>query len=462
MFETTKYLLIVVKRDLFKKIKDSPFLYFLFIVMMLFSIVMFAALTMLMTRSDMTVSLDDVFFTVFFVFMLKAASDTHTHYITSTSLSYALSTDNKHNRVAGEVLLMVMINELTIWFILSIAYLLSAWIIYGINIYYPVEYFLFTLGVVSASMIGSTLSMYFFSPCRIRLLPSMILLALYVITRSMYAVVLTLPVALMHLVWCLKNSWYSYLFIRHEKREQESSNAKKRSIVSAFFYRETTTLWRDRLLPSFVLASVMTAVGAGYMIHNGVDILPEFMRDRLKGFLPSLFLFVGVYITILYTSVFPSLVLFLNEDKTMWILRNLPLTTDTIVHGKASSLLLCFLSSVPFISYISIFIDSDELIYLIWFFIFSYLLGVIVALPLSAKYMGKKSDVLLLYSIAMVLFILLGLASSIGEYIYQYVYPYNLVVLSLIILLELITLSLSFKISAGILDMKNPVKEDHV
>jgi len=35
-------------------------------------------------------------------------------------------------------------------------------------------------------------------------------------------------------------------------------------------------------------------------------------------------------------------------------------------------------------------------------------------------------------------------------------------VLSLIILLELTALSLSFKISAGILDMKNPVKEDHV
>ncbi|MEM0493021.1 MAG: hypothetical protein QXS02_03580, partial [Candidatus Thermoplasmatota archaeon] len=422
--------------------------------MMIFSVIMFAALTMFILKSDISINMHDFFFTLFFVFLLKTASDTHKYYIDSPELSYTLSTDTNHTRIISEIILTILSVELLIWLALSGFYLLSAVTIYKINIYYPFEYILFTLGVITATMIGSTLSIYFFSPYRIRLLPSMILLGLYLVTRNIYSVILTIPAALIHLIWSIGNSWSSYLFVSRKKREQESGNAKKRGVIPSLFHKETTTLWRERLLPSFVLTSVITALGSGYMIQNGTDFLPVFMRERLENFLPSLFVFIGVYIIILYTSVFPSLVLFLNEEKTLWILRNMPLNTNTIVHGKASSLLLCFLAATPFIPYISMFIELDTIPYLIWLFIFSYILGIMITLPLSAKYIGKKSDILLLYSISMMLFVLLGSASTMGNHIYQLRHPYNIIILSLTLLLEVITLLLSLKISGKILEVK--------
>ncbi len=170
-----------------------------------------------------------------------------------------------------------------------------------------------------------------------------------------------------------------------------------------------------------------------------------------------MFLFMGVFVVIVYTGVFPALNLFLNEEKTMWIIRHIPLKSDTIVFGKTSALALCFLTSLPFIPYISIFIGFDKIVFLIWFLIFSYIAGIIVSIPLGVKYVGKKSDIMLLYSIAMILFAVLGSVAMLGIIIENSTqYPFIFYIL--IILVEIIILYISLKISSNILAIKYPVK----
>jgi hypothetical protein len=250
----------------------------------------------------------------------------------------------------------------------------------------------------------------------------------------------------------------SHQFIRRKKRVKEKSQIKKRNVIGALFNREITVIWRDKLFYSFIFSSCVTGFGAGYLFLYGDKLfIPESLLELYGGFLPSMFVFMGVFVVIVYTGVFPALNLFLNEEKTMWIIRHIPLKSETIVFGKTSALALCFATSIPFIPYISIFIGFDKIVFLVWFLIFSYIAGIIISVPLGVKYVGKKSDIMLLYSIAMILFAVLGSAAMLGIIIEnQFSYPILFYVL--ILLVEIVVLYVSLKISSKILAVKYPLK----
>ena len=274
-------------------------------------------------------------------------------------------------------------------------------------------------------------------------------------------VVFTLPLAIIHCTWSLKNSMESYLFSKRKQRTKERSLLKTRTIIKTQFHRETIILWREKLLFSFVFSSVITGLFSGYLFLYGDEILiPEPLRETLGGFLPSMFLFLGVYVVVMYTAVFPSLNLFLNEEKTMWIIRYLPIKNDTIVYGKVSALSLCFLTSIPFIFYISIFTGFDQFGFILWFLIFSYIAGIIVSVPLGVKYVGKKSDILLLYSVSMILFLVLGLMVSFVNIIEKF-FSNPLIFYLLILLFEIVILYFSLKFSSQILALKYNLTSDN-
>lgn len=230
-------------------------------------------------------------------------------------------------------------------------------------------------------------------------------------------------------------------------------------ILQALFIREVTGIWRERLYFSFVSMSITTALGTGYLFLHGTDLfIPESIQKYIGGFLPSLFVFIGCYIVVMYAAVFPALNLFLTEEKTMWILRNLPIKNETIVYGKTLALSLCFLTTLPFLAFIPIFLGVDDLLFLVWFLGFSFLAAVIIAIPLGVKYVGKKSDILLLYSVAMVLFVLLSVVGA-GMNLLRSITTISIIPLCvLLLLLELSLLFLSLKLSARLLSLpfKNP------
>ena len=60
--------------------------------MIFFSLVMFAFLTFFLLHTETTFNFMDVFYTVFFLLLMKSASDMHTHFISAPQAAYALST----------------------------------------------------------------------------------------------------------------------------------------------------------------------------------------------------------------------------------------------------------------------------------------------------------------------------------------------------------------------------------
>ncbi|MDH7507759.1 MAG: hypothetical protein QHH15_08265, partial [Candidatus Thermoplasmatota archaeon] len=346
-----------------------------------------------------------------------------------------------------------LLTQLIIWFSFSFMFLFSL-SIFKVNINYPFDYLIFTIGIITASFIGCAISINFFSPKKYRLLPMLILLGFYFYVSYPIYIIFTLPLAVIHCAWSIKNSMDSYLFSKKIERTKQRSLIKTQSIIKAQFHRETTTLWRDRLLFSFVLTSVTTGLFSGYFFLYGNEILiPESLRETLGGFLPSMFVFLGVYIVVMYTAVFPALNLFLNEEKTMWIISYLPIKNDTVVFGKVSALSLCFLTSIPFIPYVSIFTGFDRIFFLLWFLVFSYIAGVIVSIPLGVKYVGKKSDILLLYSVSMILFLILGITIGFINVIDRF-FIHPIVFYLLILFFEIFILYFSLKFSSRILALK--------
>jgi hypothetical protein len=207
--------------------------------------------------------------------------------------------------------------------------------------------------------------------------------------------------------------------------------------------------------------SIVTALGTGYLFLYGTDLfIPESIQRYLSGFLPSLFVFLGCYIVVMYAAVFPALNLFLTEEKTMWILRSLPVSNQTIVYGKALALSLCFLTTLPYLAFIPLFLGMTDLLFLFWFLGFSFLAAVIIALPLGVKYVGKKSDILLLYSVAMILFVLLSVVGAGMNLLRSNTTISILPLCVLLICLELTLLFLSLKLSTHLLSLsfKNPTK----
>lgn len=455
MLETTRLLLTEVTRNLYKKIKISPILYSFFLLMIFFSVVMFGFLAFFLLQTKTTFNFLDVFYAVFFLFLMKSAGDLHTHFVTAPQLSYALSTHVPHRKTLGEIVLFIFAINILLWFSFSLLYLLVLSAL-RIQMRYPVEYFLFSITIMNAVLLGCSLSLHFFSSKKYLMIPTLLLLAFCWFSQSMVFVACMLPLAVLHLVWSLSHSLHSYRYVRRKERTKERAQVHLRNAIHTLFYREVTVIWRERLYYSFVSMSVITALGTGYLYRYGTDLfIPEDIQKMIGGFLPTLFVFLGIFVVTMYTAVFPAINLFLTEEKTMWILRNLPVRNETIVYGKTLSLGLCFLTTLPFLAFVPVFLGPGDLLFLFWFLVFSFLAGVIIAIPLGVKYVGKKSDILLLYSVAMILFVLLSTVGA-GMNLLRSVAKISILPICVVLLLlELLLLFLSLKLSARILSLQS-------
>ncbi|MBN1861801.1 MAG: hypothetical protein JW840_10120 [Candidatus Thermoplasmatota archaeon] len=448
MFQTSSVLLREITRNLKRKMKMSPLLYTFFSAMVFFSLVMFAFLTYFLLYTEFSLNFMDVFYTVFFLLLMKSASDMHTYFISSPQISYGLSTAVSQSKTVGNVVVTILVINTFLWFSFSVVYLL---VLSGLGIpaTYPLEYVLFSIDILIALLLGCSLSLHFFSSKYYRMIPTLLLLGFFWLSQSMVYIACMLPLALLHCIWSLSHPMDSYRYVKRKERSSKQLHLRPHGVLHSLFIREVTGVWRERLYFSFVSMSIMTAVGTGYLFLYGAELLiPESLQRYVSGFLPSLFVFLGCYIVVMYTAVFPALNLFLTEEKTMWILRNLPLTNETIIYGKTLALSLSFLTTLPFLAVIPLFLGVDDLFFLLWFLGFSFLAAVIIAVPLGVKYVGKKSDILLLYSVAMILFVLLSVVGA-GMNILRSRSSLSILPLCVLLLcLEFVLLFLSLKISA--------------
>lgn len=451
MFETSRLLLREIFRNLQGKMKTSPLLYAFFSAMIFFSLVMFAFLTFFVLNTELSFNFMDVFFAVFFLLLMKSASDLHTLFISSPQASYVLSTQVSHQRTVGNIILVIVTVNMVIWFSFSLVYL-GVLHLLRIPLTYVVEYCLFSINVFIAVLLGCSLSLHFFSGKQYRMVPTILLLLFFYASQNLWFVASMLPLAVVHCLWSMSHPLDSYRFVKRKERTSERALVRPRGILHSLFLREVTGIWRERLFFSFISMSLVTALGTGYLFLYGTELfIPESLQRYVGGFLPSLFVFLGCYIVVMYAAVFPALNLFLTEEKTMWILRNLPLRSETIVYGKTLALGLCFLTTLPFLAVIPIFLGGDDILFLLWFLCFSFLTAVILAVPLGVKYVGKKSDILLLYSVAMILFVLLSVVGA-GMNLLRSATSFPILPFCLLLLaLEASMLFLALKFSARLL-----------
>jgi hypothetical protein len=388
--------------------------------------------------------------------MIKSIIDFYNYFVKSKPLVYPLSTQIDQNRTVFEIFVSVLIIELVIWFVLSSFYIFSV-SFFGLNFWYPLEYLLFTIGIIISVILGATVSIHFFSAKKIRLIPTIILLAFFYYSENLLFIIFVSPLIVFHFIWAIKHSISSFLYVYRRERVRGMFETRIMGKISAISNKEITILYRDKLIFSFILTAVLTGIGTGYLFLNGNDLLiPETLRENVADVVPSAFILMGIYVIVVYTAVFPSLALFLNEEKTLWILRNLPIENDTLVFGKTWTLVYCFVTTIPFISYVALFIGLDNIAYLTWFLVFSYIAAVIIAVPLGAKYVGKKSDVLLLYSVAMILLVVIGFGSIFGKFVGNN-FEFPLIIYLDIIIIEMIILYFSLKLSSKIYGLKYKV-----
>jgi hypothetical protein len=420
MLETYNTLLTDVSRNLYRNARDSPILYSWFGFMLIFSLLMMAVLTLFILKTEIEISLKDVFFAVFFVALMKSSVDFHKYFIKSPVLSYALSTQAPHKRTVFEIFLMVFWVQLGLWVVFSSLY--SIFLIgVGIPLGYPVEYITFTMGVMLASVLGTLVALHFFSTKRYRLVPvGGLIVGLWFFNDPVFIFII-LMLSGCYLAWSFTRALDSYQYVPRKERKNERDQVRIYDAVKAIFHKEITVMWRDKILMSFIFTAVSLGILSGYLAVFGNELLiPENLRELTEQFSPTIYAFLGVYVVTIYTAVFSSLNLFLNEENTMWILRNLPISEKTMVHGKLLALSLPLLASIPFVAYFVAFTGVESLMFTLWFLVFAFIVGIAVALPLGAKYMGKKSDVLLLYSVAMIVFVILAFAVAVENLVVQF------------------------------------------
>jgi len=395
----------------------------------------------------------DVFYAMFFLLLMKSATDMHTHFITAPQASYALFTQVAHRKTVGEIVLAILLMNIGLWFSFSLLYILVLSAL-RIPLDYPMEYLLFSINIIIAILLGCSLSLHFFSRKKYQMIPTLVLLVFFWFSQNLLFVSCMFPLALLHCGWSLSHSLDSYRFVERKERTKEHTQVQLRGTLQTLFYREVTVIWRERLYLSFIFMSITTALGTGYLYLYGTDLfIPESIQKLVSGFLPTLFVFLGCYIVIMYTAVFPALNLFLTEEKTIWILRNLPLKNETIIYGKTLTLSLSFVTTLPFLAFIPIFLGLDDLLFLLWFLGFSFLAAIIIAIPLGVKYVGIKSDILLLYSIAIILFVLLSIVGA-GVNLLRSATTLSILPLCLLLLLlELTMLFLALKLSIRLLSI---------
>jgi len=453
MLETYNLILTDIIRNLKGNIKSSPILYFLFFVMMIFSIAMIAMLTMYFINNDISINLSDVFFVIFFMFLIKTSVDFYRYYINSKPFVYVLSLPTSILKSLFEIFLLIFWIQLGLWVFFSSIYHIFIYNI-GINLSYPLIYFQFLFGVILSIILGTIIPIHIYSKKKYRIIPVAIFLICLWLWNDILSLIIITILSFLYLIISLNYSFDSYLYVHRKERKKESFIKFKSGLKKAIFLKETIILWRDKLLISILFTSVFIGFFSGYFaVFGESDFLPESLKMIVSLFSKEIYAFFGIYIMTIYSSVFISLNMFLNEENTLWIIRNMPISEKTIIYGKSLSLLLPFLCSIPFIAYFSAFTLGDSILYLIWFFIFSYLAGVIISFPLGAKYIGKKLDIMLLYSVSMIILFILGITYSFTN-IFHLFFSNTIIFYLIIVLVEIILLYLSFEISANIISKK--------
>ena len=412
MLETYNTVLVDSVRNLIKNARESPILYFWFGFMLLFSILSISVLSVVIIWTEAEINIMDVFFTIFFLFMMKSSVDFYRYFIKSSQVSYALSTPVSQRKTTFEIFLVVFWVQLGLWALFSGIYtlILSA---SGVYMGHPELYVIFTLGVILSTILGSTVALHFFSIHRLRLIPIGIFLLCLWFFNNIFSIIMIILASVVFLFWSLRNSLDSFQYAKRKERIKDIELVGIRNVKAAIINKETTIIWRDNLLSSFIFSSVSTGIFIGYLTAFGDEtVIPEVLRTITERLSPLVYAFLGTYIVIMYTAVFPSLNLFLAEEKTMWLLRLMPISNKKIIKSKVSSLTLSFIASIPYVAFFIAFAGLKYLLFSLWLLVFSYLMAVILSVPIGAKYVGKKSDILVLYSVAMLLFIILGITMS--------------------------------------------------
>lgn len=412
MLETFTILFLHSYRNLKNNIRSSPVLYLLFTIMLLFSSLFIGFLTVILLRTDVSIDINNVFLIVLFLFIIKGAHDFYQHFTISEPLAYALSSPVKQRQTIFDVFLFVFWVNLGIWAVLSFLYTLS---LLSADIYlgYPLLYLKFTSGVMLGSILGAMFILHFFSNKKYRLIP----LGFFIYAASQFTdfivLVLILIVSFLYLFWSLHYSIDSYQYIDRKERKKEKAQLWVSDSKWAVFYKEIIVLWRERILFSILFSAVIMGIATGYLARFGAEeFLPENLQSLARMISPRAYAFFGIYVLTIHGAVFPSLNFFLNEADTLWLLRHVPVKMKTIVQGKALAIGMPFLCSIPFIAYYAAFNSTESIVFLIWLLLFSFLASLIICFPLGARYVGKQSDILVLYSISLVIFIVLNIGFS--------------------------------------------------
>ena len=453
MLKTYNVVLINSYRNFKKNIVSSPILYILFSFMLVFSIFLVGFLTLFFIRNDVSIDLNDVFFVIFFLFMIKCSYDFYNYFTKSYPVTYALSTQVSHFKTAFEIFLVVFWVQLGLWVFFSTLYNVSL-VLANVGLGLPILYLKFTFGIMLSSVLGCIVVLHYFSKKKYRLIPVGIILYILSIYNDIYFLLLFLAISFVYLLISLKYCLDSYQYIPRLERKAEKPQVWLDGIKKAVFYKEITTLWRERVLFSMIFSSVLIGIGSGYIARFGADkLLPESLQLIVSKISPESYAFFGIYVLTIHGAVFISLSLFLNEEQTIWILHHLPVKISTIVAGKALVLVIPLICSIPFIAYYSAFTNGDSIIFLSWFLVFSYLAAVTICFPLGAKYVGKKSDILLLYSVSLLVFIILGVIFSINSF-FRIVNISQYLFYIILILAEFAMLFVSLKITEKFLSIR--------
>ena len=400
-------------RNLGKKARESPALYGWFSVIIAFSVVMSARLTIFEMSASFPMDMEQIFFAMFFLFMLKASADFHRYFVDSRRIEYLFSSPISHFRVSFGIFNLIFWVNLGLWALFSSSYIFML-SLYEVPVGYPDLYLKFTLGVVLAITLGVVLAIHYFSPKRRFMIVPVIFISALWYFHELWQIFLLIAISLPYLLWALKISRGSFGYVVRKERKSAAAYSKKiRNPLEALRWKEITVLWRDRLILSFLITAVSVGIGSGYLaVHIDTGIFPPPIRPYIVPALPFIFLFLGSFILASYLFVFPALNIFLSEENTLWILKNLPVSGKKIVSGKTSAMALALLTASVFPFYFSIFTGLRYIPLAFFVLILSFFLSTAISLPFGIRYAGKKSDVLLLYSVSILLFTVL----SIGAY----------------------------------------------
>lgn len=448
MLETFNLVITDSWRSFKKNLTQSPLLYVLFFSMAVFSVMMIAGISLVFFSLDIFISTKQLFFTIFGIFLLKAAYDFYRLFITNHALVYALSTQKKQSMILSEIVFVIIWSNLGFWAVLSGFYTLLIYLL-PLSFEGTIPYLFLTAAVLIAGIIGSLLCYLLFSKYR-WFLPLLTSPLLFLWLSFNWIALSFISIFYIFLFWIsLRNVLDGYLFQQQKNKIHKDETTKFPGSFWSVCIKEWVFLWRERLLASIVFSASFLGVSTGYLAVFGQSLfLPEELRFFTNRLSLETYAFVGIYVLVVYTAVFITLNLFLTEENKVWLIKSAPISAESFVLGKIVAMILPAIASFPFLAFFLAFTQGESTGLIIWLFIFSFLSGVIIAAPLGSKYIGKKSDILLLYSVSLIMLLISGIGFSLVELAQSLQTYYTFIILGGTIVVLSCLLFISVKLSA--------------